>query len=88
VVNKQGAYRKRCTPCLFMIKQNCEFFKELTYDKQVAKSVAIADAIEDKEIKATVQAENYAGKENRKSFPRNCDIFLLCYCYYNFFLVQ
>lgn len=33
-----------------------EFFKELTYDKQVAKSVAIADAIEDKEIKATVQA--------------------------------
>lgn len=33
-----------------------EFFKELTYDKQVAKSVAIADAIEDKAIKATVQA--------------------------------
>lgn len=33
-----------------------DFFKELTYDKQVAKSVAIADAIEDKAIKATVQA--------------------------------
>ncbi len=33
-----------------------DFFKELTYDKQVAKSVAIADAIEDKAVKATVQA--------------------------------
>lgn len=33
-----------------------DFFKELTYDKQVAKSVAIADAIEDKAIKASVQA--------------------------------
>ncbi|MCM1176093.1 MAG: hypothetical protein NC341_13770 [Blautia sp.] len=33
------------------------FFKELTYEKQVAKSVAIADAIEDKAIKATVQAK-------------------------------
>lgn len=33
-----------------------DFFKELNYDKQVAKSVAIADVIEDKAIKATVQA--------------------------------
>lgn len=33
-----------------------DFYKELTYDKQVAKSIAIADAIEDKAIKATVQA--------------------------------
>lgn len=34
-----------------------DFFKELTYEKQVAKSVAIAEAIEDKAIKATVQAK-------------------------------
>ena len=33
------------------------FFKELTYDKQIAKSVAIADAIEDKAIKAYVQSK-------------------------------
>jgi len=52
-----------------MIKQNCEFFKELTYDKQVAKSVAIADAIEDKEIKATVQARIMQEKKIGKAFP-------------------
>lgn len=33
------------------------FFKELTYEKQVARSVAIASTIEDQEIKAAVQSK-------------------------------